>query len=599
MWLPVGEESREPVLTTKLMVPMRDDVHLAVTVYRPDAGDTYPAVLTRTPYSKDSTETLMLETGVTTARAGYVRVDQDVRGRFDSAGEFNLGRDDVDDAFDTIEWIITQPWSNGDVVIVGDSAVGFTSWRALASRHPAIKAFVVSDSGGPFDGLGFYAAGKAQLDVMYLWAGVSILQNVLERTGSRPDDADLQELFGPTTPADKAAALNRFVRRPMYELTDLISRYTPWVREWASHPDPEDAFWASLDTRHIAAGVGLPGLHMGNWPDLFIRGTIRSYVNAVASGAPQRLVVGPYTHLGAAPSDEPVPPVVFDDIRFLNRAAAPTPQPVREWLDEQVTDGPVSSRAPLSLYVQRANRWREAERWPLPETQWTRLYLHSAGAANSAGGDGTLSGLLPLDERSDHYSYDPGAPVPAAGGTFLEPQLALGFVDQAEIESRDDVLVYTGERSESGFEITGPVTVELWVTTSAVDTDFTAKLTDVHPDGTSTNVCDGVTRLQYRPERKGLVEPGSRQFVTIELSPTSYFFRPGHAVRLQISSSNFPLFDANPNTGVNHLVEPTAPVVAHQTIFHDSGHPSFLVLPVIPDDSSQHGDPIRDARNGD
>ena len=561
---------------------MRDGVRLAITVYRPAHEGQFPTVLTRTPYSKDSAETLMLETGVTTARAGFVRVDQDVRGRFDSEGDFALGRDDADDAYDTIEWIIAQPWSNGDVAIVGDSAVGYTTWRALASEHPAIRAFAVSDSGGPFDGLGFHSPGKAQLDVLYLWAGVSILKNWMERRGIQPDDADLRVLHDSPPPDVKAAALHRLLQRPPHELTELISRYMPWVREWASHPHVEDAYWKSLDTRHTVGRVRVPGLHMGNWPDLFIRGTIRSFEKAVANGhAPQRLVVGPYTHLGSAPSSDPIPPVEFDDVRFLNRASSPTPQPVREWLDEHVKGLPAPPRAPVSVYVQKAGRWRHADAWPLPDTQWTRLYLRSDGSANTASGDGTLSAAPPHEEPRDEFIFDPRDAVPSAGGTFLEPLLPLGFVDQSDVEARPDVLVYTSRASEEGFEVTGPISVDLWVTTSAVDTDFTAKLTDVHPDGTSTNVCDGVARLSHRNNLTGPVQPDSLQFVSIELSPTSYFFGRRHAVRLQISSSNFPLFDINPNTGGNHFIDPSTPVVARQSVLHDASHASHLTLPII------------------
>ena len=228
------------------------------------------------------------------------------------------------------------------------------------------------------------------------------------------------------------------------------------------------------------------------------------------------------------------------------------------------------------------NVLRDEYEWPLARTEWTCFYLHSYGKANTALGNGGLSTDKPEYEVADQYAYDPADPVPSAGGRSLD-FANWGCFDQQEVEKREDVLVYSTLPLEQDLEVTGPIVLKLWVTTSAVDTDFTGKLVDVQPDGTVYNLCDGITRLRFRKEQKGLVTPGELQQVTIELGPTSNLFKKGHKLRLEVSSSNFPYADPNPNTGKSlFLDESNAMVVAQQTVYHDASRPSHLILPVIP-----------------
>ena len=231
------------------------------------------------------------------------------------------------------------------------------------------------------------------------------------------------------------------------------------------------------------------------------------------------------------------------------------------------------------------NVWRDEWEWPLARTQWTPLYLQSGGRANSVFGDGVLDFDAPFEKESfDQFQYDPANPVPSRGGTFVGMANEAGMLSQSDVETRDDVLVYTSARLNSALEVTGPIQAALWVSTSGVDTDFTAKLVDVEPDGVSYNICDGVCRLRYQEQLNGreLTEPFK---ITIELTPTSYLFMAGHRVRLQVSSSNFPLIDINPNTGKSLLLdERNEMTVAEQTVFHDRDRASHIVLPVIPRD---------------
>jgi len=462
----------------------------------------------------------------------------------------------------------------------------------------------------------YFARGVPQLDSCLLWPVNQLLTHQADRDGRPvsdgdllaimdqrmldvvfelrrvpPDDVRRSELLGelPELIARQVAAAERLLGRPPGEVISLLASYFPWLGDFALHPDPEDPFWESLDYAGDVRTLDLPVLHMGGWHDVFIRGTLKVF--ATMSGeerkSPQRLIISPFTHLGShAPVGVWQPPVeaVPDDLNSLGETCAPSPGPVTTWFERFVkgVQNGAEAEAPIVLYVQRADRWRHEWQWPLPQTQWTRLYLDSDRGANSVSGDGILAEDPPARGAADHFRYDPADPAPSCGGTFLYGVRNAGVADQAIAEARADVLVYTAQQLPDGLEVTGPVTAELFITTSAVDTDFTARLVDLFPDGRAFNVCEGVTRLQFRPGQPGLVEPGSLQRVAVELSPTSYWFAPGHALRLHISSSSFPLVAPNPNTGINAFAADARPVPSEQTVFHTGDHASCLVLPVIP-----------------
>ncbi len=605
------------VVRQEYRVAMRDGVELQTVVFRPGGGAALPALISRTPYGTESVISPIEPVGTAGAAAGYVIVVQDVRGRFRSGGEHDMAVSERDDAWDTIDWIVGQPWCNGRVGIVGASALGMTAWLACGAGHPAVGAMSVGVTGRVFDGFGYYTRGIVQPDVLYGWSANQILPDALDRSGADVGEPNLRELtksdstdlllemarLGPGQ-AERMAelgaragdalkikqrALAAIAARPAGAV-EALGKHLPWVADWAKHPDPEDAFWLGVDYGDVLENVRIPVLHMAGWHDLFVRGTLRNFASAASSGsAVQRIVVTPFTHLAGTPVGEWMPPLaaVPDS---LGRPGAVTYAPEREllrrWFDRWLKDADngADRAAPVTFYVQRANVWREEQQWPLAGTRWTRLHLRSRSGANSRHGDGLLTEQAPTETGADRYRFDPTDPVPSAGGTFLGISHPAGIFDQQPVEDRDDVLVYTGGRTVDGIEVTGPISVELFVSTSAVDTDFTAKLADVDADGRSTNVCEGATRLRFRAESPGLVQPGSVQRVVIELSPTSYLFRPGHAIRLQVSSSSFPLMQPNSNTGHNEAVEPVRPVTAHQVVYHDADRPSALLLPVIPHD---------------
>ncbi len=400
---------------------------------------------------------------------------------------------------------------------------------------------------------------------------------------------------------DVARLSEEFLAQPLSEAAAQVAEYAPWLDQWLAFIDDPDAeFWRDFDWEQHRDSVNIPMLHHTGWFDIFIRGQLKDFaaLSARDGGPFQKLIIAPEDHVGvslgsaaATPIGERSFPVDYamDDYAVSKMPSSTEGQLSRRWCQHwlQDRDTGLLDEAPVTLYVQGDDVWRDEQEWPLARTVWTPLYLQSRGGANSARGDGELSFDAPKDHMSepDRYSYDPAQPLQAKGGTFLNIGIAPGVFEQSSIENRQDVLVYASGVLDTDLEVTGPVAMKLWAATSAVDTDFTAKLVDVAPDGQAFNICDGVTRLRFRKDRPGLVTPGEEQEVDIELSPTSYVFKAGHKIRLQVSSSNFPLFDPNPNTGKSLLTDTTNEmVVAEQTVFHDRLRPSHLVLPIIPRD---------------
>jgi uncharacterized protein len=359
-----------------------------------------------------------------------------------------------------------------------------------------------------------------------------------------------------------------------------VRRFSPAYFEMLSHPS-YDAYWKIFDieTRHGA--IDVPAYHVTGWYDTLLTGTLRNYTglrrharsDRARSG--QRLLVGPWTH-----SRPTADSTKIGDVDFGPAAGFPLESLMFDWFDYWLKDAPtnVLSRAPVRLFVMGANRWRDEQEWPLARAVPTVYYLHSGGGANTLDGDGSISEAAPSDERSDRFIYDPWNPVPtgARGGYSRIP------ADQRPVERRRDVLVYTTAPLATAMEVTGPIEVKLWAASSATDTDFTAKLVDVFPDGTARMLNDGIVRARYRQGRTApaLLTPGEPVELTIDAGATSMQFAAGHRIRVEISSSNFPRFDRNPNTGTA-FGQSAELRRAEQTIFHDRTRPSRIVLPVV------------------
>ena len=611
-----------------VMVPMRDGVGLATKLFFPDDRDTvpWPVIAIRTPYDKE-----MMPLGFDRITGdGYVLALQDARGRFESEGRFQPLAQEAEDGVDLIGWLREQAWCNGSIGMASGSYVGATQWLPAVENPEGLLMASPMITGSLFNGFGFYARGVVQLDVFLLWhasladeenrrRGIdysdehSALKDLRETSAkliplmiqsmnadpSSPEAGELQQAL-----VDLQQSIARkseaYLSMPLNKAASQLEAYAPWLTDWLRNIDDPDApFWQSFDWARRRDDVSVPMLHLAGWHDLFVRGQLKDFavLSARENGPFQKLIVSPDAHAThnnpqAVPMGEVLFPcdVAIDMNMMVKTPAKENGELYGRWNDQWLkgVDTGLVDEAPITLYVQGDNVWRDEWEWPLSRTQWTPLYLKSGGSANRASGDGGLSWDQPTSGEVDRFRYDPADPVPSKGGTFLNLGIPPGMFEQSEIESRPDVLVYTSKPLEAQLEVTGPVSMKLWAATSAVDTDFTGKLLDVDADGNSYNICDGVTRLRHRKDAPGPVTPNEVQQLEIELSPTSYVFKAGHRIRLQVSSSNFPLFDPNPNTGKSLFTDTgNEMVVAEQTVFHDADRPSHILLPIIPSFETQ------------
>ncbi len=583
-----GEGQGEAVAVERnLEARMRDGVVLRADVYRPSTSARRPALLQRTPYSKNPRDPNSQYHRL--AQAGFVVVVQDTRGRYMSDG-IAIPHDEGNDGYDTVEWVAQLPWVDGRVGMFGGSYSATTQLLAAPLRPPHLVALFPSASyasrydmvfqGGAFylmDGLS-WNLGQAQ-DVKRRQhepsadrdgeLGMSATQRRLmqdEWLRALP----LQTVGGPRTTGDPAAELRR---------------YSPGYFEMLSHPS-FDAWWSTFDVAARHPQFQVPAYHLTGWYDALLTGTLRNFSGLQQSAGSdharrnQRLIVGPWTHARPTASSTSIGTVAYGPAAGFSSESLIVAW-FRHWMPvESGAMRPDSFPvAPVRLFVMGENRWRDEEAWPLARARATPWYLASDGSANSSSGNGRLA-IQPVGgAASDTFTYDPDSPVPtgASGAYSRAPH------DMREVEKRTDVLVYSSAPLTAPTEVTGYITLHLWITSAALDTDFTARLVDVHPDGTARALTDGIQRARYRKSRTTpeLLVPGQPAEVTIDVGATSNLFLPGHRIRLEVSSSNFPRYDRNPNTG-EPFGETARVQRAHQAVLHDARYPSRLVLPVVP-----------------
>lgn len=588
------------VIEKNVPATMRDGVILHANVYRPDVSGPYPVLLTRTPYGKDMAATFVLDP-VRMAEAGYIVVVQDVRGRFASQGDYGNNDQEFTDGFDTVQWAAQLPDTTGAVGMFGASYYGFTQWAAAVMHPPALKALApliayADHWEGPV-----YRAGAFEWGLMGSWQLAMAAQDLARRQATDPQ---FPLLF-----AGIFHDLDRMGQEGYWELP--IDTFAPlekvgmhFLSEQVSH-DTYDDYWRALSVRGRLKELTIPALHIGGWYDVFIDSTLRSFREMRDAGQEARLIIGPWTHLNQSGA---VGALDFgsaaslgflglqDDVNALHR----------KWFDWQLKGSQApdvqafAQLPPVRIFTMGDNRWQFAQDWPLPQTTYTPVYLHSGGHANTASGNGFLSFAMDdgrqsavpaIEDRGyamnsdvDHFVYDPANPVLTTGGNLLmSAAFPTGPQDQAHVEERDDVLVYTSDVLTSDVEVTGPVKVKLWVSTNVPDTDFVARLCDVHPDGRSYNIADGIIRLRYRDSlsEPTLVKPGQVYAIDIDCWATSNVFKAGHRMRVVITSSSFPRWSRNLNTGESSE-RTQAAVAAQQSVYHDREHPSHILLPIIP-----------------
>ncbi len=574
------------IIEKSLRVPMRDGVGLATDVYRPDGGQ-YPALIMRLPYNKELPALTNFAFDVMRGvQAGYAVVLQDTRGRYASEGKFNPYFDDAADGADTIAWAAGQPWSSGAVGMVGGSYFGATQWRAAAGAPAALRAIAPVFTGDQFYDHWAYQGGAFQLGFSLLWSMQSLAMGELVRrtAAGEATTADFAKLVAGIDSVEQT-----YRRLPLLGVSELDG-LAPYYSEWLQHPS-YDEYWKATASREAQETITVPALNIGGWYDLFLGGTIANYVGMRQRGgseearARQRLVVGPWSH---------GPRTGFFAERsfgFMSGADANdlTGLQLRwfDWLLKGHESG-IAAEKPVKVFVMGSDVWREADEWPLPDTSYENLFLHSGGLANTARGDGVMTTDRPGEEPPDVYLYDPRDPVPTVGGGSYLPGLLVGANagprDQTVVEGRRDVLCYTTAPLTAPLEVVGPVRLQLFVSSSASDTDFTGKLVDVYPDGRAFNLSDGILRARYRDSlsEATLLQPGEVYEVEIDLVATANVFRPGHRIRLEVSSSNFPRFDRNTNTGRTIATDGDGDIrQAVNRIHHSPSFPSRLVLPVI------------------
>jgi uncharacterized protein len=555
--------------------PMRDGVILRADVYRPQTGAPVPVLLQRTPYLKGLSQ---LSFALNAAERGYAVVIQDTRGSGSSAGEGYPFIHEKEDGYDSVQWAAAQTWSNGRVGMFGGSYVGYTQYAAAVMQPPALQtitpAITFTD---PLSTS--YKGGALELGITTAWGlNVWVLMEVLRL---QPNPLQQAALLAELIPAVNGMSHgDTFATLPLTEMP-LIGRggIKPLLGDMLARGQ-QDESWQQLNCPWDK--IKVPALHIGGWYDMFIDQTMRDYYGMLREGNPsQKAVIGPWLH-GSFDS-------LVGQVDFGMQASAALLMPdeiLLRWFDYWLKDvqNGVMQEPPLQIFVMGDDQWRVENEWPLSRAHDTPYYLHSWGAANSLNGSGRLAPDLPISEPVDSFVYDPRNPVPTRGGGLWGAPAVLfaGAHDQRDLEARSDVLVYTSTDLERDLEVTGPVEAHLWATSSAPDTDFTAKLVDVRPDGFARNVCDGILRARYRrPGGVTRLKPSGVHEYVIEMGPTSNVFKAGHRIRLEVSSSNFPRYDRNPNTGSEPGMDKEM-LPALQTILHDADHPSHVVLPVVP-----------------
>ena len=579
------------VIQKNVMVRMRDGVRLATDIYRPAGVGKYPVVLIRTPYGSDTPD--HIQKAKFYVKRGYAYVVQDVRGKYDSEGEWDGPRNEAHDGSDTVTWLGTRSWSSGKVGMTGGSYLGLVQVALADQGNPYLKALVpmVSpltlgrDDLTEYDRLSAYT-GRETYSLNTMWM-VPLDGRVTQSDREGPAFDAAWDLF---PRIDYPSLFGREMKWWPFVLNHQRGFWEEYLLraargEWSQPFAELDAWWDDYEARY--AKVNVPMLLISGWYDVCgeamikVFQLVRKHARDPVARTQQQLLMGPWSHrVGKSMSD-------FD---FGAEAQMDPDEASAEWFDHWLKgeDNGVNRRAPVRVFVMGENRWRDASDWPIPGTEFRRFYLHSSGSAHLRSGGGHLSSSEPLEEPPDHYTYDPGNPVAIPADSIAAPS------DLSSIEQRDDIVVYTSDPLEAPVEVTGPLAAELYVSTSAPSTDLLVRLLDVHPDGkayAATNPCVPPYRTYWSREVEVQADGLRLIKASIMLYPTGLLFRAGHRIRIEISSSvmvdgakyGLPRYGAR-GLNVEPGAEPYATEwnVARQTIYHDRRRPSHVILPVIP-----------------
>ncbi len=559
------QETYTVQVQTNVRVKMRDGVSLVCDIYRPKAEGKFPVILTRTPYNRKDPAS-----GMYIASHGFVTILQDTRGRFDSEGEFYPFRYEANDGYDTIEWAAALPYTDGKVGTFGGSYVGATQMLAASTAPPHLVGIF------PYvTAMEYYEGWTYEGGVLMQWFTESWTSGLITDTVGRKSAALARpKQWAEQLPVEEYRLLN----------LPTANDVAPYFRDWVEH-ETNDEYWKQIKISDHYGKMNVKALHSGGWHDIFSGGSIRNFME-MQKQAPteearkgQRLMFGPWAHAATSAEGK------IGDVTFGKQAVLDMNATIVKWYDYVLKgkQNEFATDAPVKIFVLGDNVWRDEKEFPLARTQYTKYYLHADKGANSARGDGVISTAMPKAEKPDAFEYDPASPVRTIGGRLCCGGIAPGPFDQSPNESRNDVLVYSTPVLPQDTEVTGFITAELYASTSAADTDFTAMIVDVDEKGYARYLGDGIIRARYRNSTAKVeaIEPNKIYKYTIDLWATSNVFKAGHRIRVYISSSNFPRFNRNLNTG-EKTFGGSRMEKAKQTIYHDAEHPSAIILPLIP-----------------
>jgi uncharacterized protein len=579
-----SEPRFEVIVEENVMVPMTDGTKLAADIYRPKADGKFPALVERTPYDKKVSSEIRVDAHLYFAKRGYIFIVQDTRGRFASEGKFYPNLDDAwltrRDGFDTVEWIAKQPWSDGQVGVIGGSQTGQTAYFIGPTQPAALKSMFVRESASDLHAHWYYRGGAFEHGFVTPWAantfGPNVVVKNLEGEAQKAAAAALKHYSDNRKTMDMHLPLVDF---PLFKDLPGFQFYYDWVRHQADGP-----YWwqQNVGLRHNMFTI--PVYHLGGWYDIFLDGTIKNYVGIREKGGTpaarngQKLVIGPWIHGPTNVSATTVGSLTFPD------ADKVTLNDIRlRWFDYHLKgmDNGVMREPPVLIYVMGDNKWRQENEWPLARTQFTKYFFHRgpSGSIDSLN-DGRLSTSPPKGAAAaDAFLYNPGDPLPTLGGNTLF--IATGPQDHRTVDARS--LTYTSDPLDRDLEITGPVKAVLYGMSSAVDTDWTVRLSEVYPDGRSINIVDGIVRARYRnsPAQPELQEPNKVYQYELDLWATSNVFKAGNRLRVSVHSSNFPRWSRNLNTAESPEVGARYET-AINTVLKDELRSSHIVLPIIP-----------------
>lgn len=592
------------IIDQKVMMPMRDGIRLATDIYRPKTDEKVPIIFSRTPYNFNSwgdgeQRTRTAQRAYEAVKRGYAYVVQNERGRYYSEGEWDILGVPLTDGYDAFSWMKDQSWSNGKIGTIGCSSTAEWQMAVAALDHPSHAAMVPQAYGAGVGRVGdlyeqgnWYRGGVEQM-LFFSWLYGVEHDKFKPRIPAGATQEDLIRIsrfydLAPENPrVDMSEALSHL---PIQDILQNINGkrevFDKMVRRKPNHPD-----WYAGGLYHDDMGFGVPSFWFASWYDVSITPNLALF-NHVRNNAEdaevrdnQYMVIAPVLHCRYTRATENT--MVGE--RNVGDARLNYDEQIYAWFDWWLKGENTNFKENtprVQYYTMGSNKWQSANQWPPEDSQLVTYYLNSGGEANTMYGDGTLTTQLPSKDNPDSYVYDPMNPVKSYGGNVCCTGNAVqgGAFDQRVMETRNDILVYTTDILEEGIEVTGFIESTLYVSSDVKDTDFTIKIIDVYPDGTAYNLDETIQRARFRDGYDKEVFMKEGEVYKIELTPmaTSNYFKKGHRIRIEISSSNFPRFARNLNTGGDNYNESEG-VVANNSIHHSKAHPSHIKLPIKQD----------------